>query len=103
MWPVMVGYCKVRNVCKASWVLDPHRCSPELSTGSCSLSAHTLRASRQVERYARVTVVKGCKSLVYLRMDAGTTGNYGSVSLWLRTTLERELPYRHQARPWAGV
>ena len=99
----MVGYCKVRNVCKASWVLDPHRCSPELSTGSRSLSAHTLRASRQVERYARVTVVKGCRSLVYLRTDAGTTGNYSSVSLWLRTTLEQEPPYRPQARPWAGV
>ena len=103
MWPVMVGYHKVRNVCKASWVLDPHRCSPELSTGSRSLSAHTLRASRQVEHYVRVTVVKGCRSLVYLRTDAGTTGNYGSVSLWLRTTLEWEPPYRHQARPWAGV
>ena len=36
-------------------------------------------------------------------MDVGTTGNYDSISLWLRTTLERELPYRHQARPWAGV
>ena len=58
---------------KLVWVLDPHRCSPELSTGSCSLSAHTLRASRQVERYARVTVVKGCRSLVYLCTDAGTT------------------------------
>ena len=83
MWPVMVGYRKVHNVCKASWVLDPHRCSPELSTGSRSLSAHTLRVSRQVECYVRVTVVKGCRSLVYLRMDAGTTGDYGSGSLWL--------------------
>ena len=84
-------------------MLDPHRCSPELSTGSRLLSAHTLRASRQVERYVRVTVDKGCRSLVYLSTDGGTMGNYGSISLWLRTTLERELPYRHQARPWAGV
>ena len=65
---------------KLVWVLDPHRCSPELSTGSRFLSAHTLRASHQVEHYARVTVVKGCRSLFYLRMDTGTTGNYGSVS-----------------------
>ena len=58
----------------ATWVLDPHRCSPELGTGSYSLSAHTLRASRQVERYARITVDKGCRSLVYLSMDGGTMG-----------------------------
>ena len=97
MWPVMVGYRKVCDVCKAIWVLDPHRCSLELSTGSRLLSAHTLRVSHQVECYARVTVVKGCRSLVYLCTDMGTTGNYGSISLWLRTTLEWEPPYRHQA------
>ena len=50
-----------------------------------------------------VTMASGWQLLVYLHTDTGTTGNYGSISLWLQTTLERELPYRHQAQPWAGV
>ena len=64
----------VCDVCKATFGLAPHRCSPGLSTGSRSLSAHTLRASRQVERYVRMTVAKGCRLWVYLSMDGGTTG-----------------------------
>ena len=68
------GRLSVRYICKTIFELVPHRCSPGLSTGSCSLPAHTLRAGRQVERYARMTVAKGCRLRVYLSTDGGTTG-----------------------------
>ena len=69
------GGLSVRYVTYVNYFgLAPHRCSPGLSTGSHSLSAHTLRASHQVERYARMTMAKGCRLRVYLSMDRGTTG-----------------------------
>ena len=71
--------------------------------GSHSLFAHTLRASCQVECYARMTMAKGCRLQVYLSMDGGTTGNYVSIALQVQTTLEWVLTFRHQAQPWAGV
>ena len=68
------GLMYVNDVCKAIFGLAPHRCSPGLSTGSRSLSAYTLRASRQVEHYVRMTVAKGCRLWVYLSTDRGITG-----------------------------
>ena len=66
------GLTYVYDICKATFGLAPHRCSPGLSMGSHSLSAHTLRVSHQVEHYARITVAKGCRLQVYLSMDGGT-------------------------------
>ena len=74
MWLEMMGYHKVHNICNATSGLAPHRCSPGLSMGSRSLSAHTLRVSHQVECYARMTMAKGCRLWVYLSTDGGTTG-----------------------------
>ena len=68
------GGLGIRYVCKTIFGLVPHRCSPGLSMGSRSLSAHTLRESRQVECYARMTMAKGCRLQVYLFTNGGTTG-----------------------------
>ena len=76
----------------AIWVLAPPRCSTKLSIGP--ILCHTCD-TRYPGTICRVTTASGWRLLVYLHTDAGTTGNYGSVSLWLRTMLEWEPPYRH--------
>ena len=48
----------VCDICRTIFGLAPHKCSPGLSMGSHSLSAHTLRASHQVEHYVRMTCCK---------------------------------------------
>jgi len=81
--------------------LDPHRCSNELSVSFCSPVA--LAGSGQWHSYA--------EDKRPLAADHGSTSprteelrcDYGSISLRVRTAFEREPPYRHQARPWAGV
>ena len=87
-------------VCITIWVLAPPRCSTKLSIGPVLCHTHDMRHPGMI---CGVTMASGWRLLVYLCMDVGTTGNYGSISLWLQTTLEQELPYRHQAQPWAGV
>ena len=52
------GLMYVCDICRTIFGLAPHKCSPGLSMGSHSLSAHTLRASHQVEHYVRMTCCK---------------------------------------------
>ena len=100
MWPEMTGYCKVHDIYNANLVLAPPRCSTKLSVDPILCRTHDTRHPGTI---CRVTTASGWRLLVYLCTVVGTTGNYGSISLWLQTMLELELPYRHQAQPWAGV
>ena len=95
-----MGYHKVRVIHNANLVLVPPRCSTKLSVGPVLCRTHDMRHPGMI---CGVTTASGWRLLVYLHTGVGTTGNYGSISLWLQTMLEWELPYRHQAQPWAGV
>ena len=92
MWPEMMGYHKLHDICNANLVLAPPRCSTKLSVGPILCHTHDTRHPGTI---CRITMASGWQFLVYLCTDVETTGNYGLISLWLRTMLEQEPPYRH--------
>ena len=61
---------KVRDICNATWVLVPPRCSTKLSVGPILCRTHDTRHPGTI---CGVTMASGWQLLVYLCTDTGAT------------------------------